>query len=295
LGIKEPHEKKQTLTYLAAMATILMWSSAFPGTRYLLQYYSPGSIMLLRFIVAVVIMVVIGIVRKIRLPKIKDLPLFAAFGICGIFLYNFFFNTGTVNVAAGVSSFIVASSPVFTLILSRLLLKEIVKPACWVGVALSFCGLVVVMLSQTTGFALNAGVLLLLCAAASGSILNITQRKLVKTYTVFETTTYAMLIGTVCMLVYIPDIMRELPESTLAVNLTIVYMAIFPAILAYISWGYALSKAEKTTHVTVFLYLVPFIASLLGFFWLGETFSLVSLFGGVVIVAGVVVTNLLGR
>jgi len=251
--------------------------------------------MLLRFVLAAVIMVVIGIIKKIRLPKKKDLPIFAAFGVCGIFLYNFFFNTGTVNVAAGVSSFIIASSPVFTLILSRLLLKEVVKPACWAGVALSFCGLVVVMLSQTMGFSFNTGVLLLLCAAVSGSILNITQRKLVKTYTAFEATTYAMFIGTFCMLVYIPDVVRELPGSTLTVNLIIVHMAVFPAILAYLSWGFALSRAKKTTHVTVFLYLVPFLASLLGYLWLGETFSIWALFGGVVIIAGMVLTNTLGK
>jgi len=288
-------DAKQALSFLAAMATVLMWASGFPATRYLLQYYSPGAIMLLRFIVASLILIAIGAIKRIRLPKVRDLPLFAAFGICGVFLFNFFLNTGTIHVVSGVSSFIVASSPVFTLIWARVFLKEIVKPACWAGVGLSFCGLMVVMLSQTTGFTLNAGMLYLIGAAIAGSILSISQRQLVKTYTVLETATYSILIGTLCMLIYIPDIIIEFPGSTLPYNLAILYMSVFPAVLAYITWGYALSKAEKTTHVTVFLYLVPFIATLIGYIWLGETFSLWSLFGGVVIIGGMVLTNVIGR
>lgn len=295
MGGRKPLLSAQARSYMAAMVTIVSWASAFPATRYLLQYYSPGAIMLLRFLLAVLILVVIGFIKKIRLPKLKDMPLIVALGISGVFLFNFFLNTGTINVVSGVSSFIVGTSPVFILILARIFLKEKVKPICWVGVSISFCGLMGVTLSQTIGFSFNTGILLLVGAALSGSILSITQRQLVKIYTTLEVTTYAIIVGTACMLVYLPDILREFPGSPWQFNLAIVYMSIFPAVLAYLTWGYALSKAEKTTHVTVFLYLIPFLASLIGFVWLNETFSLVSLLGGVVIVAGMVLTNVFGR
>jgi len=251
--------------------------------------------MLLRFAVASTILIVLGIIMKIRLPKVRDLPECVAFGGFGMFLYMLTLNTGTLHVVAGVSSFIVASAPVFTLIICRLFLKEIVKPACWVGVILSFCGIIVVMMSQTTGFKINIGTVLLLGTAICGSIFSVAQRMLVKKYTLTETTAYGVLTGTIFMLPYIPAAIRELPASTLPYNLAVIYLGIFPVVIAYHTWGYALKKAEKTTHVTVFLYLVPFFASLIGLFWLGETFSLISLFGGVVIIAGVVLTNVLGR
>ena len=277
------------------MATILMWASNFPFTRYLHQYYTPGAIMLLRFIVASSILIVVGIIMKIRLPKVKDLPVCLAFGGCGVFLYMLTLKTGTVYVVAGVSSFIVASSPIFTLILSRIFLKEIVKPICWIGVVVSFGGIIVIMLSQTTGFTLNIGVLLLIGTAICGSVFSIAQRKLVMTYSVLEAATYGILIGTVFMLYFIPDIIREFPGSTFSYNIAIVYLGVFPNVIAYLTWGYALKHAEKTTHVTVFSYFVPFFASLIGYFWLGETFSLLSLFGGLIIIAGVLLTNVLGR
>ena len=273
------------------MIAVLLWSSAFAGSRYALQHYSPGSLMLLRFILASATLVTIGAIKKIRLPKKKDLPFFLMGGFVGIFLYMFFFNLGAVTVVAGVGSFIIASTPVYTIILSRLLLKEIVKPICWIGVAVSFCGLVVVMLSQTTGFNLNIGLLLMLGSAISSSAHMIIQRNLFKTYTALEATTYSVLVATVFMLVFIPNVIRELPDATLQTNLVVAFMGIFPAALGYLLWGYALSISEKTTNVAVFLYLIPFMASLLAFFWLGETFSLMTLIGGIVIIGGMALTN----
>ncbi|MCL2153306.1 MAG: DMT family transporter [Oscillospiraceae bacterium] len=284
--------KKQTVTYAAALFTIVLWSSAFPASKYSLDYYSPGSIMLLRFIVASVTLGIIGIIRKIKLPKVKDLPLFALAGFVGMFLYMYCFNTGTAYVASGISSFIIASAPVFAIVLSRIILKEVVKPACWAGVGVSFCGLVIITLSQTTDFTLNVGVFLLLGAAIATSLYNILQRKLLKTYSALEATTYTIVIATLFMFIFLPTFIRELPGSTLAVNLIVSYLGVFPAALAFLSWGFALSKAEKTTHITVFLYLVPFFASFIAYLWLRETISIWAFLGGVVIIAGMVLSNM---
>jgi len=277
------------------MVTILTWSAAFPVTRFLLDHYSPGAIMVLRFILASIILIAMGIVKKIRLPELRDLPLFFLFGVGGVFAYNFFFNTGAAHVVSGVGSFIIASSPIFTAMWARLFLKESMKPMAWFGIALSFCGLTVIMASQIVGFAFNIGILLLFCAALSDSVISISQRLLVRKYTALESTTYAIIIGTLCMLIYLPDGIAELRVSTLPANLALVFLAVFPAVVAYVAWAYALSKAEKTAHVTVFLYLLPFSASLIGFLWLGETFSIWSFLGGVVIIGGMILTNVFGR
>jgi len=246
----------------------------------------------LRFIFGSVTLVLIGAIRRIRLPEKKDLPRFALAGLIGIFSYMILLNYGSVTVVSGVASFIIASSPVFTIIMSRLVLKEIVRPISWIGVAVSFCGLVVIMLSQTEGFTFSLGVLLILGAAIATSGHNVMQRSFLKKYTSLEATTYTVLAATAFMLIFAPNLVRELPGSPLNVNLIVAYMGIFPAALGYLTWNVALSYAEKTTHVTVFLYLSPFLSSLLGFFWLGETFSLWTLLGGIVIIAGMALTNL---
>ena len=247
--------------------------------------------MLLRFTVASVTLAIISGVKGIRPPKLRQLPKFAAGGFIGIFCYMLFFNTGMVHVESGIGGFIIATVPIFTIILSRILLKEKVGLVCWAGVIVSFGGLVVIMLSQTAAFELNTSALLILLAAMCGSGHNIIQRGLLKSHTALETTTYCMIAATICMLVFLPGFFRELPGSGLRVNLVVVFLGVFPAAIAYLLWGYALSKAEKTTHVTVFLYLNPFLASLIAYLWLRETFSIWSFFGGIIIIGGMIMTN----
>ena len=289
---KKPNAKKQTLTYAAAMLAVVLWASSFPGTRYVLQYYSPVVIMLMRFSAATATLIIVGLVRKIRLPKMKDLPMFVASGLSGVFLYSFFFNTGSVTVEAGVSSFIIAASPVFTLCLARVFLKEVMRPMCWIGMGVSIAGLAAVTLTQTAGFVFNTGVLLMIAASVFSGAYSFVVRVLTKTYTALEVTVYTMIFGTVGMFAFLPDVIREVPESNLSVNLIVVFLGIFPAGIAYLAWGYALSKADKTAHVTVFSYLIPFVSTLIGFVWLRETLTAWALAGGLVIIAGMMMTNI---
>ena len=251
--------------------------------------------MLFRFLLASITLIIIGALGRTRLPEKKDLPLLALGGFVGVFLYMLLFKNGAVRLEAGIGSFIVSSAPIFTLVLSTLILKEKVRWLCWVGIAVSFVGLVVIMFSQAIGLALDLGVLLFLLAAFTFSVYSIILRKITRSYTALEATTYTIVLATVFMLIYSPGLIREIPDSNLSANLLVVYLGIFPAAIAYLAWGWALSKAEKTAYVTVFLYLSPIVSSVLAYFWLGETFSLLALLGGVLVVAGMVITNIAGR
>jgi len=286
---------KHTLVFASALTAVLLWASAFPGTRFVLQYYSPGSVMVLRFVTAALTFVIIGLVKKISLPKMKDMPLFIASGLSGVFLYSFLFTTGSVTVSAGVSSFIVASSPVFTMIFARVFLKEKVKLLCWIGVWISFIGLAAVTLFQSDDFTINLGAVLVLGAAICSGVYSIIVRKLTKTYTAFEATTYTIIIGAIGTLFFLPEVISEIPYSNLQVNLVILFLGVFPAGLAYFAWSYAMAKAKKAAHVIVFAYLIPFVSSVLGYVWLGETMTFFAVIGGIVIIIGMIMTNVFGK
>jgi len=276
------------LPYAAAAATVLLWSSSFPAVRYAMQYYSPEALMIFRFLVATAVLLAYCAIKKTPLPSTKDLPLFIASGFVGLFLYMWAFNTGTALVLSGISSFIIASAPAVTLVLSVFLLKEKAGAKLWSGVAVSFLGIVIIGITQVSHMQLNIGVVLLLSAAVSTSFHNIIQRRILRKYTALQATTYAVAFGTLFMCIFLPDLVREFPAAPMRANAIVVYLGVFPAALAYFFWGYALSKARKTVYVTNFLYLTPFLASVMAFFWLGETMPLLAFVGGVIVVAGMV-------
>jgi len=289
------NKNKQTLLYAAAFLAAFLWASAFPATRYALDYYSPVSLMVLRFGAASITLGIIGLIKRIKLPEVKDLPLFVASGLSGVFLYSYLFNTGSVTVPAGVSSFIIASAPIFTLVLTWIFLKETAKPLCLIGIGISICGLAAVTLTQITGFTFDIGLFLVILAAVSSGIYSTVMRVLTQRYTALEATTYTILTGTIGTLIFLPDAISEMPNTDLTVNLLVIFMGVFPAALAYLAWSYALSKAIKTIHVTVFSYLIPFISALIAYLWLNETLSVFTLIGGLVIIAGMIITNVFDR
>ena len=280
------------LPYAAAGGTVLFWSSAFPAVKFSLDYYSPVALMLFRFLVASAFLLAYCAIKKVPFPEKRDLPMFIICGFVGVFLYMWAFNTGTDMVTSGISGFIIAAAPVFTLILCIIFLKEKSGAMIWIGVLVSFAGIVIIAATQVTDLQLNAGIWLLLAAAVFASIFIVTQRHLLKKYSVMQVTAYPIAIGTLFMCVFAPSLMREFPTAPMAVNIVVVYLGLFPAAIAYFLWGYALGKAEKTVYITSFLYLSPFLAVLMAFFWLGERMPPLAFAGGVVVVTGMVITKI---
>ncbi|MCL2828596.1 MAG: DMT family transporter [Oscillospiraceae bacterium] len=283
--------QQTTRSAIAALATAFLWASAFPAVKYLLDYYSAESIMLLRFFIASLTLLIVAVVKKVKLPERKDLPLFALGGFVGIFLYAWLFITGTDAVPSGVSSFLIASAPVFTALLSVSILKEKVRLFSWIGMAVSLCGLLIITASQMSGFTMNMGVVLLVGASIATSVYTIVQRRLTKKYTPLEATVYTVCFGTLFMSVFLPGLLREMPGVPLMVNLIPVYLGAFPAAIAYLLWAYALSKARSTAHVTMSLYLIPFLATLFAFLWLNERISPSAFLGGIVIILGMFLSS----
>ena len=282
---------KKVLPYVAACMTILLWASVFPGVRYVMVHYSPEALMLFRFIIASIVLGGYCVIKKTPLPERADVPIFIWTGILGFFVYMWVFNAGTGMVLSGVGSFIVSSSPVFTLLLSIIFLKEKATLPIWLGVGISFVGMVIIGTTQVTEMELNFGVILLLLASILLSVYFILQRRILQKYNALQATAYPLIIGTIPMFIFTPRLVAEFSMELVSVNATVVYLGIFPAALAYLFWVYALSKAEKTIYVTNFMYLIPFLAALLAFLWLGEEMPVLAFAGGIIVIAGMVIIN----
>ena len=72
------------------------------------------------------------------------------------------------------------------------------------------------------------------------------------------------------------------------------YLGIFPAAIAFTSYAYAISHGP-VNRISSFLYLVPVLAIGIAWVWLGEVPLMMSLLGGAVALAGVVIVNVWGK
>lgn len=73
-----------------------------------------------------------------------------------------------------------------------------------------------------------------------------------------------------------------------------VYLGVFPTAVGYVTYAYAFSRMNASVAAS-FLYLVPVLAYLIAWVWLGEVPTVLSVVGGAVVLAGVFVVNRRGR
>ncbi len=69
-----------------------------------------------------------------------------------------------------------------------------------------------------------------------------------------------------------------------------VFLGLAPSALGFVAWGYGVARLPVTV-ATASLYLVPPIAILVGYVWLGDRPTAIELIGGGIAIGGVVVAS----
>ncbi len=77
-------------------------------------------------------------------------------------------------------------------------------------------------------------------------------------------------------------------------HLAAVYVGIFPAAIAYVTWAIALSSG-KAGAVTSIMYIEPVFAIFVAWVWLQELPSLLSVIGGLIAISSVILVNMFER
>lgn len=292
-----PAPRSSALAAGAAIAfTVVAWASAFPLIRVGLGALAPLPLAAARFAVAgVLVLGWLAWARPAR-PAPSDLLRFLACGLIGIGLYNGLLNTGQRTVTAGAASFIVNTGPLITAALATLVLRERFTPWGWTGAAIGFAGVAIIASGQPGGLAFGAGASLVLAAAACQAVYFILQRPLVPRYGALPCTAYTLLAGALLLAPWLPEALGGLAASPTpwATVVVVVALGVLPAALGYATWTFALGHFGAA-RAAAFLYLVPPVATGLAFGLAGEVPAPLTLVGGAIAVAGVVVVNARGK
>lgn len=271
-----------------------IWGSAFPMIKLGLEDFSPAHFTLLRHLVASLTFVPLLLAFKARLaPRRRDVPFFFLLGVVGFLVYHLALNYGELRVSAGAASLIIATAPAMTALLAAFMAGDRLPLGGWVGSAISFLGVTLIVLGEgdqalRDGFSLYA--LLIVLAAAATSFYAVLQRRMFSHYRPIEVAAFATWFGTIPMLVLLPGIGPELATASRTAWLATIYNGVLPSAVAYTIFAYALSKAPVTV-VTAFLYMVPIFGLVSAWFLLAEVPPLLTYIGGAVAIAGVVILN----
>lgn len=279
---------------LALAGTVVLWASLFVATRAALPAYGPDHLMLLRFLLASLTLGAVAVVSRPRLPSRRDLPALVASGLLGITLCNLGMTYGTRTVTAGSASMLASLGPVFAALLATLFLHERLRLWGWVGILVSFGGVATIALGEGGGVRLEMGAGFLTFGALAQGISFVVQKAVVGRYGPVALISYTIWFGTLPLLVFAPGLLDTIMAAPLEATLGVVYLGVVAGALAQCIWAYALSKIPAS-RASSYLYLIPGLAVVFGWAYLGEMPTMLSLMGGALTLAGVILVNTLGR
>jgi drug/metabolite transporter (DMT)-like permease len=220
---------------------------------------------------------------------VADLGWISACGFVGMTAYQLLLNAGELHVPAGPASVIVAAAPMVSVAVARVLFGETVTVMTVVGSVVALAGVAVVCLSRG-GLTVSSAVVLVVGAMAVQGIYHPLQKPLLRRYSGLETATYSMLAGTVLTLPTLPWGWAELGRASAGAWLAAAYLGLLPSALGFVLWAYAVGRLPVAVSTSL-LYLVPPVAVLIAWLWLGERPVTAELTGGLVVIAGVVMVS----
>lgn len=291
--------KNTAKSALFAFTTVFLWSSAFPITKFAAAAFTPNVLGLLRCSLAAVILLIIGRVNRIQGPKKPlHIPLFLLSGGLGFSLYMIFFNSGMLTLTSATSSLIIATTPVLTAIGASWLYREKIKPVGWCAIAAAFAGVAVLLLTDTSkgGLSGGEGLFWTMAAAVVFCGYNLMNRKLLSMgYTAVECVTWSMVCGAIWLMPFLGQAIPQVMAAPTVSVIATVYLGAMPSATAYLLWSNAMSLARKTSDVSNFQFLTPLLSTAMGFALLGEIPGLMTVVGGMIIVASIVIFGLKGK
>lgn len=140
-------------------------------------------------------------------------------------------------------------------------------------------------------FTVNTGLIWLFFAAIALSAYNLLLRKLLKDYSALQVSTFSIFAGTLMLTIFLPTSVREIRNAMPIHLLYILILGIFSSAIAYLAWSKAFSKAKKASTVSNYMFITPFLTTLLGFLITKELPDCSTIFGGTIILLGLFIFN----
>ncbi len=272
---------------------VLLWSTGFLGAKFGLPYAEPLTFLAIRYALVIALMTLV--VLAMRAPWPRDWRQTVHIGVTGVLVHGVYlggvFTAIHNGLSAGIAALIVGMQPLLTAIGAGWLLGERVTRGQWIGLALGFGGVALVVGSKGgVGAAslADAGPLLVpIIAALFGiTIGTLYQKRFCPRFD----------LRTGSVIQFIPTLLLTAAAAAATETIQVEWTGEFVFALAWlvlvlslgaISLLNLLIRSGSAVNVASLFYLTPPTTALLAWMLFGETLTGMALLGMGIAVAGV--------
>jgi drug/metabolite transporter (DMT)-like permease len=280
----------------AGLTAVILWGLAPVATRAVVGHLSPLPLLLIRMVMASLLLLpwalpVFGRLR--RRPRLA--ARLVAAGLLGLVGYNLLVTLGLRWLPASTVGLLLATEPVWVLVLGRLFFGERGGIRPWLGSAAALAGVAVLAgpgaVTGASGYRSLAGVGLVLASTLSFAAYTIVLRPLSAELGAVQATAASTVVGTLPYLAFawmLPG--AGLPHLGQVVWGDLVFLGVGSTAAGMLLWNFAI-LVDSASRVSMLLYLEPAVSVLAAAIFLGEHITLVLAGGGLLILAGVAVAS----
>lgn len=289
---------------------MLIWAGAGIAVKQALLVFSPLTLIVLRFSLAVLFMLLIGLIFRgnevVGLQRIerKHLPLFLLGGLLQPFLY-FIFETYTYQsfTSPTIAEALLSTQPILAPIFAFILLREQVTKYNILGILISTGGMLLLLLTGTTSFSIGNpwGVLLAILTVSCSVGYSVVLRRIPTHYSSLTIVFYVQSISLI--LFYLLWSGELLLDPSQCVNLevqsvrnyakpilSIVYLSLFASVTAFILFCFTV-RYIGVTQANIFNNIRPVFTAILMLLILSEQLPITKWIGIIVIIIGLFISQ----
>ena len=291
---------------MSVVFAMLCWAGAGIAVKEALVVFSPLTLIVLRFSLAILLMLLVGLLFRghevLGLQRVekRDIPLFVLGGLFQPFLY-FIFETYTYQSFASptIAEAMLSTQPIMAPILAFIILREKVTRNNVVGILLSTVGMLLLLLVGANDFALGNpwGVLLAIVTVSMSVGYTIILRRIPTRYSSLSIVFYVQLVALVLFYAVWGVFDRQSLQDTIAplsADITPVvavgYLAVFASVTAFILFCYTVRQIG-VTRANVFNNVRPVFTALLMWVIFDEQLPIWKWVGIIVIVIGLFISQ----
>jgi len=287
---------KKFQIHIIAFVSMFFWGMSYVWSKIVFEVYSPLTTIFFRLIISSFVLYIFAFATG-RLEPIQKKDRWLLFGSAFLnpFLYFIGENFGLSLVSASLSAIIVSTIPLFAPFAAYYFFKERLRPINVVGLIIAFGGLLFIIVNKN--FSLNAnpiGILLLFLAVFSAVFYVVFLKKLSLKYSPVTIITWQNMIGSLFFLPFflIFDGDRFISIRPGVMTIVLLFMlGIFASSVAYVLFTYVV-KYLGVIKSSLYTNLIPIFTIIFSFYLLGEHFSLRKMVGMLVVIFGVVLSEI---